>query len=95
MVSKEQAYVYKGVQGFRNYMQDILDVGEDGYYIAAKGGWFDERLANYRTSFMSESKKKDLTHYHLFDYEMKEKMPEVLKSTGFTYKILPKEYSTD
>ncbi|MDO8554394.1 MAG: helix-turn-helix domain-containing protein [Candidatus Micrarchaeota archaeon] len=93
-VAKEQAYVYKGIRGFRNYMQDILDVGKDGYFIGAKGGWFDERLANYRIKFMQESKKKRLKHYHLFDYEMKEKMPYVLKQSEFFYKLLPKEYST-
>lgn len=93
-VAKEQAYVYKGVQGFRNYMQDILDVGEDGFYLAAKGGWFDERLKHYRVKFMQESERKGLRHYHLFDYEMKEKMPHIFKSPGFIYKLLPRGYST-
>lgn len=41
--SHEQAYAYKGIQGFRNYMQDILDVGEDVFCISSKDGWADIR----------------------------------------------------
>lgn len=92
---KETAYVYKGIQGFKNYMNDILECGEDGYFIGAKGGWFDPRLKHFLPKFMEESKKKGLTYHHLFDYEMKEKMPEIFNSPSFKYKLLPKEYSTN
>ena len=72
MKHEEQAYIYRGVQGFRNYMQDILDVGEDFYCIGAKGGWFDPRLRAFRLRFYREFKKKKLHAYHLFDHEMRE-----------------------
>lgn len=68
----EQAYIYRGVQGFRNYMQDILDTGQDFYAIGAKGGWFDPRLKAFRLRFYKELKKKKLNAYHLFDHEMRE-----------------------
>jgi len=97
----EQVYIYRGIQGFRNYMQDILDVGEDVYCVGAKGGWFDPRLRAFRHHFYRELKKKKLKCYHLFDWEMREHIgkeqeiespvPEHLHEARF----LPKEYSTD
>src|SRR3989338_5889080 len=77
---EEQAYIYRGIQGFRNYMQDILDVGEDVYCIGAKGGWFDPRLASFRVRFYKELTKKKLHCYHLFDHEMKEHLKKEVES---------------
>ncbi len=67
---KEQTYIYKGIQGFRNYMQDILDVGQEVYCIGAKGGWFDPQLKSFRYRFYEELQKKKIKCYHLFDAEM-------------------------
>ncbi|MFA5049485.1 MAG: helix-turn-helix domain-containing protein [Candidatus Micrarchaeia archaeon] len=92
--TQEKAYIYKGIQGFKNYLKDIIETGEDGYFIAAKGGWFDERLKYLIPKFLKESEKKGLKHYHLFDFEMRQKMPEIFGQKNFIYKILPKEYST-
>lgn len=97
---EEQAYIYRGIQGFRNYMQDILDVDEDVYCIGAKGGWFDPRLASFRARFYRELKKKKLHAYHLFDHEMREHV----KKTGMESPVhehlsearfLPQKYSTN
>ncbi len=97
--AEEYAHIYKGVSGFRNYLQDILDLpdGEACYYIGAKLGWFDPRLKYVLPRFKSISKQKKLIHYHLFDKEVQERYPEMLKELkemGAVYKILPKEYST-
>ena len=94
-VAEERAYIYKGVEGFKSYLNDIIEVGEDGYYLAAKGGWFDERIRAFLPGFFAKSEKLGLKHYTLFDYEVKEEMPEIFKSPGFRYKMLPKGYSTD
>lgn len=93
-VTEERAYIYKGIQGFKNYLNDIIEAEEDGYYLAAKGGWFDERLKHFRPKFMQQSRKLGLTHYHLFDYEMKSKMPHVPRHPEFPHKFLPKKYSS-
>ncbi|MBI2548645.1 hypothetical protein HYW21_04815 [Candidatus Woesearchaeota archaeon] len=77
---KEQAYIYRGVKGFRNYMQDILDVGEDFYCIGAKGGWFDPRLRAFRVRFYRELREKGIHCYHLFDYEMKHHVGKGIES---------------
>ncbi len=93
--SKEQACLYKGIQGFKNYMQDILDAGNDVYCIGAKGGWWDKRLEPFRSRFYKEIKKRKINVYHLFDYDMKSKLPQVVKTHEHEAKILPKEYSTN
>jgi len=95
----EQAYIYRGVAGFRNYMQDILDAGEDFYCIGAKGGWFDPRLKTFRIRFYKELKKKKLHCYHLFDWEMQDHLQQEVESPVPEHlheaRFLPKEYSTN
>lgn len=93
-VTEERAYIYKGIQGFKNYLKDILDAGEDGYFLAAKGGWFDPRLKYIIPKFLKQSKELGLKHHHLFDYEMKSQMPHIFEYPRFKYKLLPKKYST-
>jgi len=92
---EEQAYIYRGVAGFRNYMQDILDVGEEVYCIGAKGGWWEPRLKPFRIRFYRELKKKKLRAYNLFDWEMKEQAFEVVKAHKHEARFLPKKFSTN
>lgn len=96
---EEQAYIYRGIQGFKNYMQDILDVGEDLYCIGAKGGWFDPRLETFRIRFYKELTKKKIHCYHLFDWEMRDHVgKEVVSPVGIHLheaRFLPQEYSTN
>lgn len=93
--ASEQAYIYKGVTGFKNYMQDIVNVGEDGFYIGAKGGWYDERLKHHLPSFLKKSGALGLKHYCLFDCEMKKQTPPHFDSEVYPHKYLPAEYSTN
>lgn len=93
--SKEQAYVYKGIQGFRNYMQDILDAGEDVFCIGSKDGWADKRLAPFTARFYTNFHKKKLNVYNLFDHEMKSQIPEFVQKHKIPFKILPQDFSTN
>jgi len=93
--STQEAYIYRGIEGFKNYMRDILRVGQDGYFLGAKLGWFDPRLKTFREQFLKEAKRKKLKFYHIFDAEVKDKKPEELKQLGNSYKFLPAKYSTD
>lgn len=87
-------YVYRGIEGWRNYMRDILRVGEDFYCIGAKGAWWEERLKHFTPTFLKEAKRKKINYYHLFDHEVQNSGHEVLKNVGKNYKFLPKGYST-
>lgn len=91
---KEAVYVYRGIEGWRNYMRDILRLGEDFYCIGAKGAWWEPKLKHFMPQFQAEAKRKGIGYYHLFDHEVKQQNHEVLKHVGEHYKFLPEGYST-
>ena len=92
--TEEAVYVYKGVEGFKNYLRDVLRVGKDVYFIAAKGGWFDAELQTFIQYFLKKSHEKKIKYHHIFDYEVKTLAPELLQTLGKPYRFLPKKYST-
>ncbi len=92
--TKEAVYVYKGKEGFKNYLRDILKVGEDVYFIGAKGGWFDTELQVFIQRFLKTAKKKNITYRHIFDAEVKTLAPDIVASLGKPYRFLPPKYST-
>jgi predicted transcriptional regulator len=91
---KEEAYVYRGIEGFKNYLNDILKTKEKVYFIGAKAFWLDPRLKHYLPRFERERKRLGIKFVHLFDYEVKDEKPEILKIVGKPYKFLPKGYSS-
>ena len=91
---KDDVFVYRGPEGWKNYMRDMLETGEPAYFIGAKGMWLDERVKHFFPQFEKEFKKKGLKFYHLFDHEVKEQCPEILPFVGKDYKFLPPEYSS-
>lgn len=91
---KEEAYFYKGIEGFKNYLQDILETKETVYFIGAKAFWLDPRLQHFLPRFQRERKKLGIEFMHIFDYEVKEQKPEILKLVGKPYKFFPKAYSS-
>ncbi len=92
---KEEAHIYRGIQGFKNYLNDILETKETVYFIGAKAFWLDERLKHFLPRFQRERKRLGIKFKHLFDYEVKDQEPEILKLVGKPYKFLPKEYSSN
>ncbi len=90
----EAVYVYKGTEGFKNYLRDILEVGEDVYFIGAKGGWFDPALHTYIKKFLQQAKGKGIKYHHIFDAEVRNLAPDLVKTLGKPYRFLPKAYST-
>lgn len=90
----EEARFFRGIEGFKLYLQAILDEGKDVYFIGAKAFWLDPRLTHYLRHFDKERKKKGIKFYHIFDYEVKEQKPEILKLVGKPYKFFPKKYSS-
>ena len=91
---KEEAYFYRGVEGFKNYLADILKTKETVYFIGAKAFWLDPRLKHYLPRFQRERKKLGIKFVHLFDYEVKEQKSEILKLVGKPYRFFPKKYSS-
>ncbi|MEK7556740.1 MAG: helix-turn-helix domain-containing protein [Patescibacteria group bacterium] len=94
-IPREHAvFIYRGPEGWKNYLSDMLRNTKEAHFIAAKGAWLDKRIQMAFPQFSSMAKKKGLTFYHLFDHEVKKDFPEILKHAGSNYKFLPKGYST-
>lgn len=93
----EEAYIYRGHEGQKNVWRGVLRVGEDSYFIGAKGGWYDPRLEASRAAFFREANRKKIKFIQLFDHEVQEKIPHFPKHFEGTlqYRFLPKEYSTN
>lgn len=89
-----QAYLFRGIEGFKNYLHLILEQKQPVYFIGAKALWLDPRLQYYLTHFDAERKKRGIKFFHLFDHEVKEQKPEILPLVGKPYKFLPKQYSS-
>jgi len=91
---EEEVFVYRGAEGWKNYMRDMLQIADTAYFIGAKGAWLDARVKHFYPKFIKEAQKKQIKFYHLFDHEVKTTCPEILPKIGKYYKFLPKEYST-
>ena len=90
---KEAAFIYKGKEGYKNYLRDMTNVAEDTYFLGAKGLWFTpwvekQYLDDYKNAMARKSKK----YFTLYDPRVKKELPEALKNVGGEYKILPKGY---
>ena len=89
-----KVHTYKGKEGWKQYMRDIIKVGKPFYSIGAKGAWFDERVKDFFPSFAAQIKSKKIEAHHLFDYEVLESSHPIASQVGSKYKFLPKKYST-
>ncbi len=95
--AKEEAFIYRGLEGQKNIFRDVVRVGEDSYIIGAKGGWFDPRIEAARNVFFKEANKKGIKFIQLFEHAVKEQLPGFPKHFPgkLQYRFLPKEYATN
>ncbi|EKD24460.1 MAG: Transcriptional regulator, TrmB [uncultured bacterium] len=92
---KNEVYIYKGIEGWKNYMRDILRLEQDVYTIGGKGAWRDSRLTVFFEKFLKDAQKKNITFHILFDQEAKELLAHTGPMPGASAQFLPKEYSTE
>ena len=91
---QEEVFIYRGIEGWKNYMRDILRVGEDVHTIGGKGSWADPRLASFLTQFLREAKHKKINFHILFDHEVETESPQQIRDLGTQHRFLPAQYST-
>lgn len=92
---EEAAYIYKGVEGFKNYMRDMVRVAEDTYFLGAKGLWYSPQVDKiFLKNFTAMAKRKKITYRTLYDPRVPEQLPQALESVGGEYKVLPDGYET-
>ncbi len=92
---KEAAFIYKGKEGYKNYMRDMARVAEDTYFLGAKGLWFTPGIdRQYLNDFQANIKRKNKKYFTLYDYRVTEQFPQAIKDVAGEFKVLPKKYST-
>jgi len=94
----QEAFIYRGLEGQKNIWRDIIRVGQDSFFIGAKGGWFDPRLDKAaRDAFFKDAKGKGIKFIQLFDHEVKTTLPDLPKKWpgALQYRYLPPEFSTN
>lgn len=94
-VPMEAAYIYKGVEGYKNYMNDLLRIGEETFFLGAKGLWFSPQVErHFLERYIKEFEKKGIKYFTLYDPRVKEKLPDALKEVGGNFKVLPDGFET-
>jgi len=92
---QEAAFIYKGLEGYKNYMKDLIRVGETVYFLSAKAMWFTPGIPKFfLENFKREMKRKKMDYYTIFDYQVKKTLPKAISKVGGKYRILPEKYST-
>lgn len=93
-ISKEAAFIYRGIEGYKNYIRDMTRVAEDTYFLGAKGNWVTPGASlEMEKVFQRRIKEKGKTLKILFDPRVK-KRKDILKTTTGEYKFLPEGYET-
>jgi len=86
----DDVIVYRGIEGWKNYLRNIIQVGEDVYTIGAKGTWQDDRLKHVVSQLARASKDKDIRNYWLFDHGVKgTHEPYIEQGFQVEYRYLP------
>ncbi len=93
--TSEAVYIYHGVEGWKNYMRDILRIGQDVYTIGGDGAWGDPKLETFLKGFIKEAEAKKVGFNILFDHEVKLEQRPILNKLETNHKFLPAGFSTD
>lgn len=91
----ESVFIYKGVEGWKNYLRDILEVNEDLYTIGGKGAWNDERIQTFLQDFLKKAEKNKIKFHVLFDGNKEDIPEEVITTAKSSHKFLPTKYSNN
>ncbi|OGH65241.1 MAG: hypothetical protein A2821_03680 [Candidatus Magasanikbacteria bacterium RIFCSPHIGHO2_01_FULL_41_23] len=92
-LAEEAAYIYKGPEGFKNYVREVMRIREDAYSLGAKGLLYS--LSPGLTKELWQLVKKyKIDFYTLYDPRVKKFLPEVIAKEGGKKKVLPPEYAT-
>ncbi|MEK7649300.1 MAG: helix-turn-helix domain-containing protein [Patescibacteria group bacterium] len=92
---REAAYIYKGIEGYKNYRRDLLRVREEAYFLGAKALWLTPGISqSVQDEFRKTFHSKKIPYKTLFDPRVPQKAPQALKRIGGEYKVLPKGYET-
>lgn len=92
---RSEAYIYRDIDGFKQFFRDFLRIGKNMRTIGAKLSWFDPVVRPFTEHAIKEARKKKMRFTVICDAEVKEKAMKELKSLYGAYRFLPKEYSSE
>lgn len=92
---EEAAFIYKGIEGYKNYMRDLVRVAQDTLFLGAKGLWYTPGIdKTFLNAFTKMATKKKITYRTIYDPRVPKQLPQALQEVGGEYKVLPQGYET-
>ncbi len=93
---KQEVTVYSGVKGIRSVMDKMLEElnPNEEYYDFGVSGLFRDIMGPYWDTWQKLKRKYKIKSYVVFNEELKEKNPKILKDYHGELKFHPKEYSS-
>ncbi len=91
---QQSVHLYRGIEGWKNVMRDIILTKEQYHCIGGKGGWLEPRITGFSNWFLKELKSNKIKSYVLFDQELKKKQHPITSLVGKNYRYLPKGASS-
>ena len=89
----ESSYIFKGIEGVKNYLNEALNIGQNIYRLGAEGVWLDPRLADYTQWFLEKRKKKHMKIHAIFDHDIAK--VEGHQALADDYKIMSHKYDSN
>lgn len=88
----EETHIFKGINGLKTVLSDILRERKTLYLLGAKGKWWDPRLKYFLPHFEKKRLELGIKYKSIFDFETKGHPATKLRLQK--YKFLPKEFSS-
>lgn len=92
---KQEVFIYRGLEGAKNYLKDILKTGADLYTIGSAGFLFNEKLKGFVKSFRLEKQTLGIKEKYIFSNSLKNKISEIEKNSSLDYRFLPENKVND
>lgn len=92
---QEAAYIYRGIEGYKNYLRDLVRIGGDVYFLGAKAIRYSPQISNvFLQNFLQMTKTKKMHFRTIFDPRVPIELPQALTDLKGEYKVLPSGYET-
>jgi sugar-specific transcriptional regulator TrmB len=91
---KEAAFIYRGLEGYKNYMRDMSRVAEDTYFLGAKGNWLTPGVSfGLEEHFQSALRRSGKKVQIIFDPRVRART-DIQSTAAGEYRFLPAGYET-
>ena len=90
----EAAFIYRWVEGYKNYMRDMARVWEDCYFLWAKWNWLSPNISfNIEKDFQHSIERKKKKVQIIFDPRVKSRK-DIQDTASWEFRFLPEWFET-